>query len=285
MRRPYPGDLTDAQWEIIEPLLPPWVSDPRGGRPREADLREVLNTIFYLERSGCQWDMLPHDLMAKSTAHDYYARWRGDGTWGAINDALRPRVRVAAGREPTPSAAIIDSRTVKAAEVGGARGYDGGKKVRGRKRHVVVDSMGLLMAVPVTAASADDGTTAPRVLDRLDRDSYPRLEVVRGDTKYRNDGLEGYLVANGVPYRFEVVARRPEATGFEPVPGRWPVERTFAWLGRSRRHARDYEWSTESSEAMIRVSMIHLMLRRLAPDDSRTTPFKYPGKHQEKVPG
>ena len=159
-----PTDLTDAQWALVEPLLPP--AKP-GGRPRSVDLRLVLNTIAYLNRTGCQWAMLPTGLAARSTAFDYFAAWKADGTWQSVNDALRRQVRVKAGRDPEPSKAAIDSRTTMGSEAGGPRGYDGGKKITGRKRHVVVDTLGLPLAVLVTAADLDDGTAAPGVLARL----------------------------------------------------------------------------------------------------------------------
>ena len=162
MRKPYPSDLTDEQWAVIEPLIPV----NKVGRPRTNAMREVLNALFYLNRSGCQWDMLPHNLPAKSTVYNHFAQWRDDGTWQRIMDALRQKVRVADGREPSPSAGSIDSQTVKGTEVGGAWGYDGGKKLSGVKRHIVVDTLGLLLIVVVSAASADDGTFAPEVLNK-----------------------------------------------------------------------------------------------------------------------
>jgi putative transposase len=163
-RKAYPSDLTDKQFAVLEPLIPPAKT---GGRPRTVSMREVLNTLFYQARAGCQWDMLPHDLLPKSTVHDYCTRWQKDGTWQQLLDALRVQVRRAQGKEDSPSVACIDSQSARTTAVGGERGYDGGKKVQGRKRHSAVDTLGLLLAVSVTAAKRDDGAAAPRVLGQL----------------------------------------------------------------------------------------------------------------------
>ena len=267
-RKSYPSDLTDEQWTIVAPLLPPAKQRQRGGRPRAVDLREVLNTLFYLNRSGCQWDMLPHDLLPKSTVYDYFARWRDDGTWAKLVKALRERTRMEAGREPTPSAACIDSQSVKTTEMGGPeRGYDGGKKINGRKRHLLVDTLGLLLAVLITSASLDDGVAAPILLGHVTPHVFPRLLTIFADRKYHNHALDAWMAEQRAGWRIEVTMRPEGTKGFTPLAKRWVIERTNAWHGRYRRNSKDYERSVESSTAMIQMSNRHLMLNRLSPRD------------------
>ncbi|SRR6266404_1996165 len=285
-RKPYPTDLTDDQWALLEPHLLASEDRVRPGPQREVDLREVVNTIRYLLRTGCQWALLPHDLLPKSTVYDYFAKWRERGVFATINQVLREKVRLQTPtsdartgemREPTPSAACVDSQSVKTTELGGEHGYDGAKKINGRKRHLVVDTLGLLLAVAVTAANVDDARGAQEVVGKLRPQEYPRLETFFGDNKYHNYEYYAWLDKHGQgKWHMEISSRPADAVGFKPLRIRWVVERTNAWMGRYRRNSRDYERRTDSSESMILLSSISLLLQRLSPSKQKSPPFHYP---------
>jgi putative transposase len=276
----YPSELSHQEWAILAPLLPPAKT---GGRPRTVNLRVILNGIFSVLRSGCQWRMLPRDYGPWSTVYAYFRKWRLDGAWERIHTTLRERVRRQAGRQPTPSAAIIDSQSVKTTERGGPHGYDGAKKLSGRKRHVLVDTLGLLLKVVVHLANIQDRQGVQLLLDPL-QGVFPRLSKVWVDSGYTGKGQEwieqamgwkvevvrhpwrprGMWVVPGMEIAPEVLALFERPRRFRHLPRRWVVERTFAWIGRNRRMSKDYAYVPATSEAWVYLSMLRVMLKRLA---------------------
>jgi transposase len=263
-RRGYPTDLSDAEWSLIEPLLPApvWVS-PAGGRPEAHPRREIVNAIRYLVRTGCSWRALPADFPPWQTVYHHFSRWTADGTTGRLHDGLRAQLRAAAGRDPEPAAAVIDSQSVRAADTvsKASRGWDQAKKVNGRKRHIAVDALGLIITIVITAASVQDRDAARPLLWNLHR-AARRVGLVWAD-----GGYAGKLVSwahAALKLTLQIVRRPDDLHTFQVLPRRWVVERTFVWISKFRRTVRDYERLPEHHEAMIHRAMIAIMAQRLA---------------------
>src|SRR3954468_18411523 len=266
----YPSDVTDEQWGLVEPHIPVYP----GGRPRKTDVRDVVNGIFYILRTGCQWRYLPVVFPPKSTVWRYFDEWRHNGTLDTIHDLLRKKVRTSEKPYSPRTTGSVDSQSVDTTSGGEQRGRDNAKNVDGRKRHIVVDSMGLLLAVLVTAADVDDARAAQELFTRLEGQPMSRVGRMFADSKYHNHALYRWVEEHA---RWElVIVRRPDGSvGWVQLPIRWTVERTFAWLGRCRRLSKDRERSVLSSEAMIKLAMILLVLNRLEPKGDAQPQFQY----------
>ncbi|MDR3734116.1 MAG: IS5 family transposase [Acidobacteriaceae bacterium] len=259
----YPSDMTDFEWSLIEPLIPP---GKRHGRHRSVNLREVFNAILYLLSTGCQWRALPKDFPPRSTVNEYFKLWEWDGTLERIHHELFVQVRELAGKKASPTAAIIDSQSVKAAEKGGAEideiGYDAGKKVKGIKRHIVVDTLGMILGAMIQPASTQDRDGALPVLAEVRR-LFPFIKKIFADGGYQGAATACAVAALG-QWELEIVKRSDTAKGFVVLPKRWIVERTFGWIGRCRRLSKHFENLSKNALAFLRLAMIRLMTRRIA---------------------
>ena len=255
----YASDTTDEEWAVIAPHMP---CKNRRGRPRVTAMRALVNSIFFIAQSGCQWRLLPKEFPPYTTVQRYFYRWRDDGTWQKINHHLVMMAREADGREASPTAGVIDSQSVKTTEAGGPRGFDAGKKIKGRKRHLLTDTAGFLIAGIVHEASVQDRDGAPALL-QLIRSAYPWLRHVFADGGYAGPKLKKALASIG-RWTIEIVKRSDAAKGFKLLPRRWVVERTIAWLNRNRRLAKDFEATIASAEAWLMIASVKLLSRRLA---------------------
>jgi putative transposase len=263
-RKPYPTDLSDPEWDYIAPF----VGQKAGrGRRRTVNIREIVNAISYMNKTGCQWNMIPHDFPEPGHISYYYYLWQEDGTLDTILNTLRRDVRVSEGRDPEPSAAILDRQSVKIAGKGDDVGFDGNKRIKGRKRHIAVDILGLVLLVWVTRANMPDCDGGAQLCDELQQ-TAPRIKKVWADSAYSGNLVE--YVTRWCRFILEIVKKYPDQKGFQVQPKRWIVERTFAWLNLQRRLSKEYEQTTKSSESMIKIAAIRLMLRRLTMNAVRT---------------